>query len=418
MAQTSNSVQNPDNPPKTTQLRWLEDLEKDFDKAFVEMDLTLGEIDADQADIAYECRQKMTAISSCFAQMVCKCQTLAHKNNRLTDQVEEYRDMLAGVNALCTVAERESRDLTLQIHSLQCQLYSRTAPHESDMLRKKIDQEIQHLRNQQIPAAKAEAQVEILTKENHKLRQMLGSMQSEVYAARLAAKYLDKELAGRIQQIQLLGRDMRGAEHDRLWNQLEAEIHLHRHKTVIRACRGRLRNSTSHSTEGPTQLKNKLNKNSGKMRVVKLVKEPTEGLGISITGGREHGVPILISEIHPGQPAERCGKMYVGDTILSVNGINLRSVKHNEAVQILSKQMMENRELEFEVVFISPDPDSDDENDVTIEGEDGSTFNLYENMESPEAMHVNSSTCSANSGRSSVASSTDPPHPISPSKEP
>lgn len=30
---------------------------------------------------------------------------------------------------------------------------------------------------------------------------------------------------------------MRGAEHDRLWNQLEAEIHLHRHKTVIRACR-------------------------------------------------------------------------------------------------------------------------------------------------------------------------------------
>lgn len=32
---------------------------------------------------------------------------------------------------------------------------------------------------------------------------------------------------------------MRGSEHDKLWNQLEAEIHLHRHKTVIRACRGR-----------------------------------------------------------------------------------------------------------------------------------------------------------------------------------
>jgi hypothetical protein len=30
---------------------------------------------------------------------------------------------------------------------------------------------------------------------------------------------------------------MRGAELDRLWNQLESEIHLHRHKTVIRACR-------------------------------------------------------------------------------------------------------------------------------------------------------------------------------------
>ena len=32
---------------------------------------------------------------------------------------------------------------------------------------------------------------------------------------------------------------MKGVEHDKLWNQLEAEIHLHRHKTVIRACRGR-----------------------------------------------------------------------------------------------------------------------------------------------------------------------------------
>lgn len=32
---------------------------------------------------------------------------------------------------------------------------------------------------------------------------------------------------------------MKGPAHDKLWNQLEAEIHLHRHKTVIRACRGR-----------------------------------------------------------------------------------------------------------------------------------------------------------------------------------
>lgn len=46
-------------------------------------------------------------------------------------------------------------------------------------------------------------------------------------------------LSCRVQQIQLLGRDMKGPAHDKLWNQLEAEIHLHRHKTVIRACRGR-----------------------------------------------------------------------------------------------------------------------------------------------------------------------------------
>lgn len=37
---------------------------------------------------------------------------------------------------------------------------------------------------------------------------------------RLATKYLDKELAGRIQQLQLLGRDMRAEVRDSLWAQV------------------------------------------------------------------------------------------------------------------------------------------------------------------------------------------------------
>ena len=41
---------------------------------------------------------------------------------------------------------------------------------------------------------------------------------------------------------------MKGAEHSKLWSQLEAEIHLHRHKTVIRACRGRV----SHKPNPPS----------------------------------------------------------------------------------------------------------------------------------------------------------------------
>lgn len=56
-------------------------------------------------------------------------------------------------------------------------------------------------------------------------------------------------------------------------------------------------------------------------------------------GGKEHGVPILISEIHPTQPADRCGGLHVGDAILAVNGINLRDAKHKEAVTILSQQV-------------------------------------------------------------------------------
>lgn len=56
-------------------------------------------------------------------------------------------------------------------------------------------------------------------------------------------------------------------------------------------------------------------------------------------GGKEHGVPILISDIHDGQPAEACRGLYVGDAILAVNGVSLRNAKHHEAVQILSQQV-------------------------------------------------------------------------------
>lgn len=74
----------------------------------------------------------------------------------------------------------------------------------------------------------------------------------------------------------------------------------------------------------------------GEVRTVKLYKDAKEALGISITGGKEHGLPILISEIHEGGPAWRSGQLYVGDSILGVNKHDLRDIKHGQAVQILS----------------------------------------------------------------------------------
>lgn len=69
--------------------RWLEVLEKEFDKAFVDVDLLLGEIDPDQADITYEGRQKMTSLSSCFAQLCHKAQTVSQINHKLEVSLEE-----------------------------------------------------------------------------------------------------------------------------------------------------------------------------------------------------------------------------------------------------------------------------------------------------------------------------------------
>ncbi|VDN35018.1 unnamed protein product [Gongylonema pulchrum] len=66
----------------SSMLAWLDALEKDFDKAFVGLDLLLGEIDSDQADIMFESRQKMTSLSGAFAQLVHKAQTIFQRNVR------------------------------------------------------------------------------------------------------------------------------------------------------------------------------------------------------------------------------------------------------------------------------------------------------------------------------------------------
>ena len=45
--------------------------------------------------------------------------------------------------------------------------------------------------------SRLEAELKELRKDNSELRQYILALQGEVYGARLAAKYLDKELAGR-----------------------------------------------------------------------------------------------------------------------------------------------------------------------------------------------------------------------------
>ena len=68
--------------------RWLEILEKEFDKAFVDLDLLLGEIDPDQCELTYDGRQKMTALSAAFAQLCHKAQTIFQTNAKLEVSLE------------------------------------------------------------------------------------------------------------------------------------------------------------------------------------------------------------------------------------------------------------------------------------------------------------------------------------------
>lgn len=52
--------------------------------------------------------------------------------------------------------------------------------------------------------AQLEAEVKLLRRENEALRRHIAVLQAEVYGARLAAKYLDKELAGRCVKMSTL----------------------------------------------------------------------------------------------------------------------------------------------------------------------------------------------------------------------
>ncbi|CAK1553489.1 unnamed protein product [Leptosia nina] len=212
-------------------------------------------------------------------------------------------------------------------------------------------------------AARARAEAAQLARENAALRETALALHSELFGARLATKYLDKELAGRIQQLQLLGSEMRAELRDSLWAQVEAEILLQRHKTLVRVCRG-----TSPRPARPASPQR------ARPRTVRVRRSPHLGLGISVTGGREHGVPILISELEAGGPAALTGQLYVGDAILAINDVDLTQACHKEAVQALQSVK---GDCALCVQYIATDDDdrlSEDNYRFPLYPEDGEEF--------------------------------------------
>lgn len=206
-------------------MQWLEILEKEFDTAFVDLDILLGQIDDDQQDIIYEGRNRMTALSGSFAQLVHKSSVIFGSNSRLEKELSDVRKELIKTKS-------ENKRLHLEAEKKDKQLDAIAMTYNG----KRIVSDLNGRASSRPRCNHRDLNVifeemGLLRTENISLRKYVLSLQSELYGARLASKYLDKELAGRIQQIQLLGKsDLKGADHDRLWNQLESEIHLHRHK--------------------------------------------------------------------------------------------------------------------------------------------------------------------------------------------
>ena len=76
---------------------------------------------------------------------------------------------------------------------------------------------------------------------------------------------------------------------------------------------------------------------SNEKRIVKIVKDADSGLGISIKGGHENGMPIVISKIFEGMAASETGQLSVGDAILMCNEFDLSQASHDEAVDCLKR---------------------------------------------------------------------------------
>ncbi|XP_039204009.1 gamma-2-syntrophin isoform X5 [Crotalus tigris] len=70
-------------------------------------------------------------------------------------------------------------------------------------------------------------------------------------------------------------------------------------------------------------------------RTVKLRRQPIGGLGLSIKGGAEHKVPVVISKILKDQAADQSGMLFIGDAVIQVNGISVEGATHEEVVQLL-----------------------------------------------------------------------------------
>ncbi|XP_019743992.1 glutamate receptor-interacting protein 2-like isoform X2 [Hippocampus comes] len=80
---------------------------------------------------------------------------------------------------------------------------------------------------------------------------------------------------------------------------------------------------------------------------VDLMKREGSNLGLTISGGSDKDGKPRVSNLRPGGLAARCDQLNVGDHIKSVNGINLRKLRHDEIISLL-KNIGERVVLEVE----------------------------------------------------------------------
>jgi len=380
--------------------KWLDLLEKEFDKSYVGLDQHLaaalrrqegggdGSGAEDAAIEAYEAQRKLLSnMAQCFVQLSHKSQTIAQTNAKLEAELIHCREEMSKAKANLTRADSEKNYLIvclqsalLENHKLKnfrvnsVELSSQQEDSICSKIQMRLASEMAAIQKVDWEAKRTtEARCQSLEQDLEHARRVRTELESELVGARLDAKYLDKELAGRIQQIQILLAANTTQEHkQKVWSQIETEMHLQRSKTISNMCysKQKVRETAAASRPPPppdgamAEGVNGFNGNESaagvdpseeeeedkasscanptatsqknRLKQVHLHKHDSDELGMAILGGKEHGLPIMISEIFPDSSVSRSKKIAAGDVILAVNGDSFEDISHNEAVRYLS----------------------------------------------------------------------------------
>lgn len=118
---------------------------------------------------------------------------------------------------------------------------------------------------------------------------------------------------------------------------------------------------------------------------VRLTKRPPHGLGFLVRK-RKNNPPVVISDLSPGGVAEQSGLVQIGDVLIAVNGVQLRDVPYNTALEVLRSVPMDSA-----CVIVLRGPDGYRTRLESVLGPDGSVRVVRITDADPEAEKTNNS---------------------------
>jgi len=351
--------------------KWVDVLESQFDKSWVELDTMLMQLEDDE-DFAFlhtQSRRHAASLASCFSQLAHKSTVVFQNNAKLEAELMHLREEVTGAKASLVKLETDKTYLTTALqatlaenHKLKGITDEANSQTEDSISgdNAQTTQEKPVMESDMLVESRKESEMcSCLLKENKRLRGDLLELESEMIGARLDNVYLDKELAGRIQQIQLLLASNTPTDtKEKMWGQIESEMCLQRSKTIAQMCKTKqevksrmkevngenatlMANGSTNNKTGEnmhirfdSMEENDESDRSGKQ--IMILKNPADDLGMAILGGKEHNLPIIISEIFPNSAVSRAARVKAGDIILRVNGEDFTNFSHTEAVNFLS----------------------------------------------------------------------------------